>query len=141
MRKVKNSLIQVSLLLGCSLPISCYLSLSIHPENISKPPVFCFQGSIERDQWHEIGYLKTLILHFFRAVLFIFNSKMTKSEGESRPYLCKVDISDIEKRKYPTKYYVSEAKTSLTAFSRLLLKPGPSKTQTLKNLDPEQPGP
>ena len=43
---------------------------------------------------------------------------MTKSENEGRPYPCKVDISDIEKRKFPTKYYVSKAKTSLKSFSR-----------------------
>ena len=102
---------------------------------------FLFSGEYRKRPvaWNRLP--KNFNFTFFRAVSFIFNSKMTKSEGESRPYLCKVDISDIEKRKYPTKYYVSEAKTSLTAFSRLLLKPGPSKTWTLNNLDPKMPLP
>ena len=36
--------------------ISCLWSLSIPPEEIRKPEFFwCFQGRIERDQWHEMG--------------------------------------------------------------------------------------
>ena len=45
---------------SCLINVITQWSFFINPENIRKPRIF--SGGMERDQWHEMAYLKVRII-------------------------------------------------------------------------------